>query len=360
MISFLIFIFILGILIIVHEFGHFIFAKRIGVKVEQFSLGFGPKIAMKKKNDTEYSVGVIPVGGYVKLAGDTQEEYKGRSFEYLAQPVGKRFWIILFGPLLNYVLGFLCFWFILFVGYPTLTTKVGSLLDGFGAKKAGIEVGDKILGVDGKGVDFWEDLQKIIQSKKDATTVRLSVLRNNQEYKIDVNIKEKQLDDPLGRKRSVGLLGITPADEFVKVRYGLFKSFILSWDKTWFLTAMTYQALGRMITGKLSMRESLTGPLGIFFITSKAASLGLIALLHLIAVLNISLAIFNLIPLPVLDGGHILLLTVEKIRRKPLSIKAEQIITQFGLTLIITLAIIVTYNDLVRLFGDKIAKFFIR
>lgn len=358
MISLLIFLFILGILIIVHEFGHFITAKRMGVKVEKFSLGFGPAICVKKKNDTEYSLSAIPLGGYVKLAGDNLEEFKGNAFEFLAQPRKKRFWIIVCGPLLNYILGFLCFWFIFFVGYPALTTKVGGLLEGFGAKDAGIQVGDKILSVDGKKVDYWEDLQRIIQSKKEATKVRLSILRNNEQYSIDVNIKEKKIDDPLGQKQSVGLLGITAFEEVVKVRSGFFKSFILSTDKVFSLTAITYKALWRMLTGKLTLRESVTGPLGIFYITSKTANLGIIALLHLVAVLSVSLAIFNLLPFPILDGGHIALLVVEKIRGRLLGVKTERIITQLGLTFIITLAIIVTYNDLVRLFGDKISKFF--
>jgi regulator of sigma E protease len=123
---------------------------------------------------------------------------------------------------------------------------------------------------------------------------------------------------------------------------------------------MTYKGLWRMITGKLSFRESVTGPLGIFYVTSKAASLGVIAVLHLIAVLNVSLAIFNLLPLPVLDGGHILFLGIEKIRGKTLSTKTEQIITQIGLTVIISLAVFVTYNDITRLFGDKISKIFMK
>lgn len=359
MISFFIFIFILGLLIIVHEFGHFIVAKRIGVKVEKFSLGFGPQI-LKKKNDTQYSISVIPLGGYVKLAGDNLEEYKGNSFEYFAKPPGKRFWVICFGPLLNYILGFLCFWLVFFIGYPTLTNKVGGLIDGFGAKEAGIQVGDKIVAVDGERVDFWEDLQKIIQSKKEATKVSLSILRDNQEYLIDVNIKERSLDDALGQKRSVGLLGVAPYGEIVKVRHSFFKSFFLGLNKTWYLTTMTYKALWRMIIGKLSLRESVTGPLGIFYITSQAASVGMSALLHLIAVLNVSLAIFNLLPLPILDGGHILLLGLEKIRGRTVGLKAERVITQLGLTLIISLAILVTYNDLMRFFGDKLFKFFAR
>jgi len=359
MITSFIFLFILGLLIFVHELGHFIVAKRIGVKVEKFSLGFGPPILSKKKNDTQYSINAIPLGGYVKFMGDNLEEYKGKSFEYLAKSPKQRTIIIFFGPLLNYILGFLCFWLIFFVGYPTLTTKVGGLVNGFGAKDAGIQVGDKIIAVDGKKVDFWEDLQNIIHTKKSTTPVKLVISRNNKNYTIDVMIREKQLDDVLGQKHRVGLLGITPYDEFVKVRHGLGESLVLGINKTWGLTTMTYKALWRMITGKLSLRESVTGPLGIFYITSKAAHLGMIAVLHLIAVLSISLAIFNLLPFPVLDGGHIVLLAIEKVRGKYLSLKAERIVTQIGFTVIISLAIIVTYNDLLR-FGDRIFKWFIK
>jgi len=357
MITLFIFLLILGLLIIVHEFGHFIVAKKLGVRVEKFSFGFGRRILTKKKNHTEYTINLIPLGGYVKLAGDSVEEFKNNPDEYLSKSPSQRCQIIFFGPLLNYVLGFLCFWLIFFIGYPTLTTKVGGLIDGFGAKDAGIQVGDKIVAVDGKRVDFWEDLQKAIQTKKAATKVLLSVLRDSQEYTLEVKIKEKRLDDALGQKRNVGLIGITPKDEIIKVKHGFLESFVLGINKTLDLTVLTYKALWRMITGKLSMAESITGPLGIFYITSKAASLGMIALLHLVAVLSVSLGIFNLLPLPVLDGGHIVLLAIEKIRGRHLSIKAERVITQIGFTLIVALAIFATYNDLLRLFGDKLAKF---
>jgi len=357
MIASFIFLLILGLLITIHEFGHFIVAKRLGVRVEKFSFGFGKRILSKKKNGTEYSISLIPLGGYVKLAGDSLEEFKNNPDEYLSKKPSQRAQIIFCGPLLNYILGFLCFWLVFFVGYPTLTTKVGGLIDGFGAKDAGIQVGDKIIAVDGKKVDFWEDLQMAIQAKKAATRVLLSVLRDNKEYAIEVKIKEKQLDDALGQKRNVGLIGITPKDEIVKVKHGFLKSFVLGINKTLDLTVMTYKALWRMITGKLSMRESITGPLGIFYITSKAANLGIAALLHLVAVLSVSLCIFNLLPLPVLDGGHIVLLAIEKIRGRQLGIKAERVITQVGFTLIVSLAIFATYNDMLRLFGDKLSKF---
>lgn len=357
MITFLIFIFILSLLIIVHEFGHFIMAKRAGVRVEKFSLGFGRQLFRKKKDYTEYSLNAIPLGGFIKLAGDSLEEYKGESFEYFAKSPFQRFKIIFWGPLLNYILGFFCFWLIFFIGYPTLTTKVGGVIDGFGAKEAGLAAGDKITAVDSEQVMFWEDLQKIIQSKKSATKVSLSILRNNKEERIEVSIKEKQFSDPIGVKRSVGLLGITPFDEVVKVKHGLIQALLLAINKTYDLTVMTYQGLWRLVTGQLSMRESVTGPLGIFYITSKVAGMGIVAILHLIAVLNVSLAIFNLLPLPILDGGHIVLLGLEKIRGRTLAVKTERIITQIGVTSMLSLAILVTFNDILRIFGDKIFKF---
>jgi len=358
MIGFLVFFLILGILIIVHEFGHFILAKMLKVKVEIFALGFGPSLWSRKRNQTQYKVCAIPLGGYIKMAGDNLEDYKGNPDEFLAQSRAKRFLIIFGGPFLNYVLGLLCLWLIFFAGYPTLTAKVGGLIDGFGAQQAGLRAGDKILAVDEKAVSTWEELQNIIQSKKETNKVLLSILRDNKEQKIAVNIKEKQIDDQIGGKLKIGLLGITPYyEEFISVRHGFFESFFLSLNRTWKLTAMTYNALARMITGKLSIRESVTGPLGILYITYKTASQGIIAILNLIAGLSVSLSIFNLLPLPILDGGHIFLLGIEKIRGKYLSLKSERIISNVGLSLIITIAILITYNDLMR-FSDKIFKFF--
>ncbi|MFA6350032.1 MAG: RIP metalloprotease RseP [Candidatus Omnitrophota bacterium] len=358
MIALLIFIFVLGIVIISHEFGHFIVAKKIGVRVEKFSFGFGRALLKAKKGDTEYALSSIPLGGYVKLAGDNFEEFKGKPDEYLSRPPGQRAAIVFFGPLFNYILGFLCFWFIFFSGYPTLTTKVGGLLDDFGAKSSGMQIGDKIIAVEGNKVFYWDDLQKEVQANRANKFLNISVLRVDKQYDFKVEIKSKELGDTLGQKRSFGLIGITPADEIVKVRHGPLKSLGLAGIKTLDMTVTTYKALWYLVTGKLSMRESMTGPLGIFLITSKAAALGFTALLHLIAVLNISLAIFNLLPFPVLDGGHMVLLTVEKIRGKMISEKFERAMNQVGISLLLFLAVIVTYNDLMRIFGDKISKLF--
>jgi len=358
MISTIVFILVISILIVVHEFGHFIAAKKRGVKVERFAVGFGPVLFTHKGKDTEYSICAIPLGGYVKMAGDSQEDRKGAPDEYFSQPPGGRFQIIFFGPLLNYVLGFLCFWFIFVAGYPKLTSTVGTVLEGYGAKDAGIMTGDSIIAIDGQAVHFWEDLQNIVQRKKSAVKVKLSVVRNGSPYTFLVSIKEKSTDDLLGKKHTVGLIGITPSDNTEIVRHGFFTSAGFALEKTWDLTVLTYNAIWRMLTGQMSMRESVTGPLGMFYITSKVAQLGIIAIIHFMATISISLCIFNLLPIPVLDGGHIFLLFIEKLKGKSVSAKLERVVTQAGFALLIMLVVVVTYNDIVRLFGERIVKLF--
>jgi len=362
MISLLVFIFTLGILIIVHEFGHFIAARRIGVKVEKFSIGFGPQIFSRKRGSTEYAISVIPLGGYVKLAGDTQEESKGGRDEYLSRPVIQRAQILFAGSFFNYILGLACFWFVFFAGYPTLTTKVGDVLDGFGAKDAGILVGDTITAINGQKVGNWEEMWDALQREAKAAgknaVIKVSFLRQGEGYTKEVRMKEKQGYDLLGQKRLASLMGVSPVmDQFVKVRYGPWRSFALGLNKTWTLTTLTYKSLWFMLQGRLSLK-SLTGVVGLGPITAKAVSIGLTAVIQLIALLSVSLSIFNLLPIPALDGGHLLLLVIEKLRRKALSLKAERIVAQSGMAAIIFLAVIVTYNDILRVFGDKITRYF--
>lgn len=356
----LIFLFILGVLVVVHEFGHFIVAKKLKVKVERFSFGFGPCLLKKKKGGTEYCVSAVPLGGYVKLSGDSLQEFKGAPDEYLARPCGQRAMIVLFGPLLNYILGFLCFWFIFFAGYPALTARVGGVMDGFGAKDAGMLAGDRIIAVEGIKVNLWEELQTAVKDRKEGDRVRVLVMRDGTELAFDVKIKQQQLSDATGRRHSVGLIGISPAEEVTKVRHGPVAALFLGITRTWDLTRTIYRTLWSMLTGRLSFKESVTGPLGIFYITSQAAHLGITPLLFLVAGLSISLAVFNLLPFPVLDGGHIFLLGVEKVRGKAIGQKAEQLITQIGMAALILLAAIVTYNDILRFFGGRISGWFIK
>ncbi len=352
----IIFLLVLGILIVIHEFGHFWVAKKIGVKVEEFSLGFGKKLLKRKKGETEYSLSVFPLGGYVKMSGDERAEFKGGEREYLAQAPGKRALIVLAGPAANYILGIICFWLIFTFGYPTFTTKVGKVLEGYGAEAVGIKAGDSILAIDNKEIKLWEELQDEILSKN-KSTVEVKFKRGEEILSVNVSLTNNEVKNILGEKKRVGMLGISPSDETVVVRHGAITSFGLAVKKSYDLTILTYKALWRIVSGKLSFRDSVSGPLGIYYVTTKTASLGVGALVQLLAVLSISLAIFNLLPLPVLDGGHIFLLGIEKIRKKALNQKAELVITRIGISLMVTLAIFATYNDFLRIFKDKIDKF---
>jgi len=359
MFSVVIFIFILGVVIILHEFGHFVMAIKSKVRVEKFSFGFGPVIFSKKIKDTAYTICAVPFGGYVKLAGDNYKEYQGKPDEYLSKSCGVRSRIVVMGSLFNYLVAFLCFWLLFYLGYPVLTPKVGEVMHGYGAEEAGILSGDEIMEADGKSITYSHDLQKIIYSKKDNETVELKVQRQQTPYLFKVKVKEKEMPTFLGNKKKIGLIGIRPQGEVVFRKEPLFKAIVMGSAKVLELTQFTYQSIIMIIIGRLSLRESVTGPLGMFYITKEAANLGLFALLHLLAVLNISLAIFNLLPIPVLDGGHIFLLGIEKIRGKPLKDRTEEIITNIGLGFIVSLGIFIFYNDLIR-FGiwEKVINFF--
>ncbi|MCM8797283.1 MAG: RIP metalloprotease RseP [Candidatus Omnitrophica bacterium] len=359
--SVFVFLVILGIAVLAHEFGHYLMARNLGIRIKEFFVGVGGrKIFSRKKDDTEYGIKTVLLGGYIKLAGDSLDEYTGKPDEYLAQPPGKRFLVIFFGPLFNYILGILCFWMIFFVGYPTVTTKIGGVIDGFGAKDVGLMAGDRIISVDGKKVRFFEDLQRIVQFKKEPSVVKLSVLRGDKEFGVSVPIKEKKYKDTFGQRRSIGLLGIFPGDEVVIMRYGFLESFKHSIERAWNLTVLTYKSVFYMVMGKLSIKDSAAGPLGLYFITAKIAVEGVMPLINLFAVLSINLCICNLLPLPVLDGGHIMFLVLEKIRGKALKKKTEEFINKAGLAFIIFLFVIFTYNDVMRIYGDKIYRFLLR
>ncbi|MFC1657967.1 RIP metalloprotease RseP [Candidatus Omnitrophota bacterium] len=355
--SLIIFILVLSLLILVHELGHFIAAKKMGVRVEQFSLGFGPQILSHKIKGTRYLICAIPLGGYVKLAGDTPEEFQGRPDEYLAKSAGQRAAIVFFGPLLNYVLAFFCFWLIFFAGVPDLACRVGELLDNFGAKEAGVSIGDKILAVDDSQVEVWQDLQGIISKKVEGDIVQLLLLRDNQELEVAVRVKQERMETIWGQTKTVGLIGISPAEEFINVKYGFAGSFFAAGKRLFFLSGLTLKSLFWMVFGRMSLRDSVTGPLGIFYITQEAANLGIIPLIQVVAIISMSLAIFNLLPLPVLDGGHLFFILIEKIRGRRLSTRTEKVVTQIGISIIALLVVFVFYNDLMRYnIFDKISQ----
>ncbi|MFH1691380.1 MAG: RIP metalloprotease RseP [Candidatus Omnitrophota bacterium] len=354
----IIFILILSILIFVHELGHFIAAKRLGIRVEKFSLGFGPKLISKKIGDTEYLLCIIPFGGYIKMAGDSMEECQGASDEFFSRSPGQRARVIFAGPFFNYVLAFLCLWMVFFLGYPKLTTTVGELISGMPAQVAGFKIGDKIIEVDGTSVEFWDDLARKIREKK-GQTLSLKVERGKEEFDLELTPQMKEVETILGKKQEVGLIGIKPSDEVIKVRYGFWLALIKAAQNLFEMTKMTLTAIFYIVIGTMSFKESVTGPLGIFFITSNAVKMGFSAVLHVIGILSMSLAVFNLLPLPILDGGHIFLAGLEKIRKKRLSFKLENAINNVGMSFLIILAVFIFFNDFIRYgYWDKIVYHF--
>ncbi|PJC48185.1 MAG: RIP metalloprotease RseP [Candidatus Omnitrophica bacterium CG_4_9_14_0_2_um_filter_42_8] len=202
---------------------------------------------------------------------------------------------------------------------------------------------------------YWEDVTKIVHTSKNQE-MNLVVERLGQKISIVVMPKSQEMDTVFGSRKKISIIGIVPSGDVVFVRYGFFKSIYMGAEKLWSLTYITCRALWASVTGAIPIKESMTGPIGIFYITGQAAKLGIIYLLQLMGVLSASLAIFNLLPVPVLDGGHILFLAIEKIRRKPVSIKIQENITQVGMSLLIILMLFVFYNDFMR-FGvfEKIA-----
>lgn len=349
--NFIIFIVILSILVVAHEFGHFIAARLSKVRVERFAIGFGPVLFTIKGKETDFVFCLFPLGGYVKLAGDNRQECKGKEDEFLAKPVFTRIKIVFAGPLFNYIFALVLFWAIALLGFPYIEPVVGKIKEGYPAQAVGVQEGDKVLAVNGKKVDNWSEMTELIRSSKGH--VFLDVERQGKKIPFDIPLQKAELGDEFGRKQSIPVIGIEASSKVKIVKYGLIEGFFKGVSALFELTGLVTKGFALMITGALPLREAVTGPIGIYYITSETVKLGIVAILNLMAVLNVSLAIVNLIPLPLFDGGHIFLFTLEKIMRRPISEKADNVLSRIGFVLIGTIVLFVFYNDLIK-FGSRI------
>jgi len=446
--SVIVFVAVLSVLIIVHEWGHFITAKRLGVDVKRFALGFGPTLFSKVYNGTTYMINAIPLGGYVKMAGDDRMECKGAPGEFYSKPVGYRSLVVLNGPIVNFFLAYISFIFVFMLGYPGQSTTIAELVDGGPAQVAGLKAGDKIVAINSKGIYGWLNLEKklegdkpgamevtVLREGKEITRTvapeiankpnlvgRLRMMRDlgidnlpniigglvegypaedaglqggdriieidNQKVTSWTGLKEAVADstgrqivlklvrdgqilvkaitpkidveiDENGQEIKNRKIGIGPQQELDLYKFGFVSSLVHAGEELVYITELTYESLYRMITGALSARESVTGPVGIFYIVKGAAEEGISHLLFILGVISASLAIFNLLPLIPLDGGHLFLFGIEKIRGKALHPKVDEYIARFGFSLIILLALFVFYSDFAR-FGwiDNISGWF--
>ncbi|MBN1871198.1 MAG: RIP metalloprotease RseP [Candidatus Omnitrophica bacterium] len=344
------FIIIISAIILFHELGHFIMAKRMGVKVEVFSLGLGPKLFSVKKGETEYTLSAVPLGGYVKMAGeDPGEQRTGAEWEFSSKPISKRFNIVVAGALCNYVLGFILFCLIFMLGAPISTSRVGRLLEGYPAEQAGIRENDVIISIDGKETHYWQDVIEAIHNRSQDEEIEIEVGRDDEVIRFSLKGQSEEQKDIFGKPVKVTLIGIAPSEEVIYVKHGFFKSVAIGAETTLRVTSLTYTALWRILTGSMSVK-AVSGPIGIFAMTSQVAQKGVMQLLWISALISVSLALFNLLPLPILDGGHILFLFLEKIKGRPLDRKVQEVVQQIAMALLITFVLIVSWNDIMKFF----------
>ncbi len=360
MIAFAAFIVVLSIVVFVHEFGHFWVARRCGVRVESFSIGFGREIwGWNDKLGTRWKVAWLPLGGYVKMFGDsdpasalpdakvkdiTEDEKK---VAFFSQPVRKRFAIVAAGPASNYVFAVLVLAILfMFNGQPYTSPVVNEVLENSAAMQVGIKPGDRILSIDGEVTESFEDIRRIVMMNT-GTPVDIALEREGKRQVIQATPEVQPITDRLGMEHKLGRLGIL--SNIVEFRAlsplgAVQQAFV----ETWNLTSSTLKAVCQMIIG-VRGADGLSGPLRIAEMSGKIVREGVANFVLFLAHISISLGLLNLFPIPLLDGGHLVFYTVEKIRGRPLSEKAQEVGSWIGLTLVVLLMLFATWNDLVHL-----------
>jgi regulator of sigma E protease len=342
---------VLGVLIFVHELGHFLVAKRAGVRVLKFSLGFGPRLWGFRRGETDYLVSAIPLGGYVKMLGeDPREEGVEDERSFSAKPVGWRSLIILAGPGSNLLLAIAIFWVVFMVGYPALGTRIGEVMKGFPAQAAGLQRGDRIVSIDGRWVEKWEDLAREVHQRP-GRPVRLTVERGGGRFDLTVVPRATKQRNIFGEEQDVGLLGIAPAEEFLTERADPITAFGRAIYKTYDLSLLIVLTFVKLVQGVVPAK-TIGGPLLVAQMAGEQARAGFLNLLFFTALLSINLAILNLLPIPILDGGHLLFALIEAVRGRPVSLRRREMAQQVGLVLLVALMIFAFYNDVFRLFGN--------
>ena len=354
--SILSFIIALGVLIFVHEFGHFILAKLFGVRVERFSLGFGPKVAGHRFGETEYLISAFPLGGYVKMFGEQRGEEipaseAHRSFSH--KPVWQRFLIVFAGPFFNLLFAVFLFFLIFSIaGLPQLkpTTKIGEIQPDSPAAAMGLKAGDQVRRVDGRQIAQWEDISGAIQ-QSGGKPVAVTVERDGRLVVVTGRPERQETKDIFGEVTGERwLLGISRTEEVYYQNISALDALQAAFDQTWGFIYLTVMGIVKIIQQVVPASE-LGGPILIAQMAGRQMEAGWLNLLHFMGLLSVNLGILNLIPIPILDGGHLAFFTIEGIMRKPLSLRTQEVWQQIGLMLIAALMIFVFYNDLIRVFS---------
>jgi regulator of sigma E protease len=357
------FLFVLGLVVFFHELGHFLIGRWCGVKVDTFSLGFGPELGgFNDRYGTHWRVAAFPLGGYVKFHGDangasmTDEAALAampaseRAVSFVAQKVWKRAAIVAAGPLANFLLAIVIFTGIFYLnGRAILLPMVDGVATGSAAEAAGFQLGDRVVSIGGIKVDSFEDMQRIVQTASDTELV-FGVDRGGKLVKLVATPRRRDVVTPFGTTR-VGVLGVqskSKPENWHVQNYGFVDSVKLAGSETWYVVARTGSYLKGLMAGQEST-EQLSGPIRIAEMSGAMAKVGLAALLNLAAILSISVGMLNLFPIPLLDGGHLLYYAVEAVRGKAMNDKLQQFGFKVGLMLVTSLMVFATYNDILRL-----------
>lgn len=353
--SLLSFIFVLGVLVFVHEFGHFLFAKLFGVKVLKFSLGFGSKLVSRKWGETEYLISAFPLGGYVKMFGEHQVDEgiepaeEQRSFSHKA--VWQRFCIVAGGPLFNLLFAVVLFFgMFALAGLPEAmdTTEIGKVSPGSAAEQAGILPGDRVVSINGRETTSWLDVSDFIR-ESGGSEIEVVVDRDGELVTINAVPTMEKIRDIFGE--AVGeryMLGITRSEGITYTKTTIGKALEAAFIQTWNLIYLTIMGIVKIIERVIPASE-LGGPIRIAEIAGQQMEAGWMNLLYFMGLLSVNLGILNLLPIPVLDGGHLVFLTIEGIRRRPLSDWAMEASQKVGIFLLLALMVFVFYNDILRL-----------
>jgi len=343
-------IIVLGVLIFFHELGHFLVARVLGVGVERFSLGFGPKLVGKKIGITEYQISAIPLGGYVKMVGESPDSELDPSdipISFTHKHVLKRILIVAAGPLFNILLAMIIFFGIFQIsGLLILKPGIGDVNEGSPAYMAGLKKDDLVVSIDGVEISSWEDMANAIMASK-GKTLALSVLRGNTILTKNVTPEVKKFKNIFNEDVDRYVIGITASGEIFKKDLNFFQAFSESINQTYQITALTIKGVVKLFQGTVSPK-TLGGPIMIAQMAGQQAKEGVVNLIFFIALISINLAILNFLPIPVLDGGHLLFFFIEAVKGSPVSVKVREISQQAGIFVLILLMIYVFYNDIAR------------
>lgn len=342
---------VLGILIFVHELGHFLVAKKAGVGVTTFSLGFGPRLFGIKRGETDYRLSAVPLGGFVRMVGenpgdDVAPEDISRSFSH--KSLGWRAAIVAAGPLSNILFAFLVYLLLVSVwGLPTLSTLVGDVVKESPAQAAGVKKGDRVLAIDGKPIDHWGEMVVAIQGSA-GEPVSLTVARGKEQVTLRIHPRQENVTNIFGEEQRVFRVGIMASQERLTKRVGPVEAVELAFRKTYLAGELIVLSVVKLVQRKVPA-DSIGGPILIAQVAGQAARAGLAPLLDLTGLISVNLAILNLLPIPALDGGHLFFFLVEAIRRKPVSLKMRERAQQVGMGLLMLLMAFIFYNDIARI-----------